>query len=152
MSARFRIVFVEVVSAFLTLLFVYTGISKLIDHASFQATIKGLPIFSSLSEIISVFIPAFELVVALLIVIRKYRQKGLLLAFAIMVVFTLYVGYVLLFESKLPCSCGGVLKVMSWKEHFLFNVSVSILSLVTFLSYTKNNRFIAIDRLSRKPV
>jgi putative oxidoreductase len=39
-----------------------------------------------------------------------------------MLLFTFYILYMLLFEKHLPCSCGGVLKEMTWKQHLVFNL------------------------------
>jgi len=49
-------------------------------------------------------------------------------AFVLMTVFTLYIAYMLLFTPKLPCSCGGVLQQMTWKQHLLFNIGFTLLA------------------------
>jgi hypothetical protein len=38
-----------------------------------------------------------------------------------MVLFTGYIIALLTFSDKLPCSCGGVIELMSWSQHIIFN-------------------------------
>jgi hypothetical protein len=47
-----------------------------------------------------------------------------------MTVFTLYLGYMLLFTPNRPCVCGGVIKTMSWDQHIVFNCFFILLSLI----------------------
>jgi hypothetical protein len=58
----------------------------------------------------------------------------------------------LLFTPKLPCSCGGVLKNLSWKEHLMFNFCFTAIAFIGWRFSKKNKDFIAINRLSRTPV
>jgi hypothetical protein len=53
---------------------------------------------------------------------------GLLASFGLMTVFTIYIAYMLLTSSHLPCSCGGVISKLSWKEHLWLNVLLSVLA------------------------
>ena len=44
-----------------------------------------------------------------------------------MTIFTLYIGYMVAFVPKLPCSCGGIIQKMSWNQHLIFNVGFILL-------------------------
>jgi hypothetical protein len=46
-----------------------------------------------------------------------------------MFLFTIYVGLMISFAPHLPCSCGGVIKQMSWKQHLTFNTFFTALAL-----------------------
>lgn len=136
----------------LIFLFTYTGISKLIDHEGFLSSILQSSIIRNHAIILSWFIPALELLIAAMLLSEKYRKPGLLISLALMIIFTLYITYMILFVPHLPCSCGGVLKELSWSNHILFN-SVFILLIITALfSDTRHKHFIAINRTSRTPV
>jgi hypothetical protein len=50
-----------------------------------------------------------------------------------MLLFTGYIFIMLKYSSYLPCSCGGVLSNMSWKQHFVFNLAFSALALAGIL-------------------
>lgn len=145
-------ILIEAISILFILLFVYTGISKLVTNTEFQNTLAAFPLLHNTHKLLSFLIPVIELLVAGLLTYQRTRRAGLFLAFLLMVAFTIYIGYAVMFEPKLPCSCGGILKQMSWRNHLVLNIVLSILSLVAYLFFIKNNRVIAINRLSRKPV
>ena len=136
----------------LIFLFTYTGVTKLIDHSFFKSSILQSPIISNYATVISWLIPLLELSIVVMLSFAKYRQKGLLFSLLLMTVFTVYIIYMILFIPHLPCSCGGILKELSWSSHLLFNSFLVLLILISLLSYTKNKLFIAINRTSRKPV
>ncbi len=136
----------------LIFLFTYTGISKLADHNNFETTLMQSPAIRSYASVISWLIPMTELFVVLLILTKKYRQTGYLLSLALMVTFTIYIGYMVLYTPHLPCSCGGILKELSWSGHLLFNSFFIVLIIISMLSNYLHKDFIAINRISRKPV
>ncbi len=141
-----------VTSYLLIFLFTYTGLSKLMDHNTFEVTILQSPIIKHQGAIISWLIPVSELLTVVLLLLSKYRQTGLLLSLLLLTMFTAYIAYMLFFVSNLPCSCGGILKELSWSNHLLFNSFIIVLILVSLFSNTRHKLFIAINRTSRKPV
>ncbi|MFX9224384.1 MauE/DoxX family redox-associated membrane protein, partial [Acinetobacter baumannii] len=68
------------------------------------------------------------------------------------IMFTSYISYMVLFIPNLTCSCGGVIKEMSWRQHLGFNLFFIIISIVGILLQQRTKDFIAINRQSRKPV
>ncbi|MBI1780617.1 MAG: hypothetical protein HYR66_04535 [Sphingobacteriales bacterium] len=141
-----------VTSYLLIFLFTYTGISKLIDHDTFKASILQSPAIRNQEAIISWLIPVTELLIVAMLLLNKYRHAGLVFSLVLMITFTAYIGYMLLFIPSLPCSCGGILKELSWSNHLLFNSFVIVLILISLFSNTRQKLFIAINRTSRKPV
>jgi hypothetical protein len=139
-------------SYLLIFLFAYTGFTKLIDHSTFKSSILQSPIIRNYATVISWLIPLLELAVVVMLLVGKYRQKALQFSLLLMIIFTIYIAYMILFIPNLPCSCGGVLKELSWNNHLLFNSIFILLILVSLLSYSKHKLFIAINRTSRKPV
>lgn len=123
-----RSIIVEIISALLILLFVYTATSKLLEIEKFQATLSKSPLIGPNAVFVSWLLPITELVVAFLLFIPKSKSYGLYASAGLMTVFTVYLGYMLASASKLPCSCGGVLKNMTWTQHLLFNIFFTLLS------------------------
>jgi hypothetical protein len=111
---------VEIVSFLLILLFVYAAMSKLLDYDNFQRQISRSPLLSSFSKA-AWLLPVTELITAVSLCIKPLRITGLIFSFWLMLAFTLYISGMLLFNKNLPCTCGGVLKQLSWKQHLLFN-------------------------------
>lgn len=117
-----------ILSALFILLFVYTGVSKLLDHRFFEATLSKSPLIGRASTVLSYALPVVELGVAALLFIHQRIRWGWYAASALMVMFTGYIAYMLLSQSTLPCSCGGALKGLTWVEHLLFNAAFTILA------------------------
>lgn len=143
---------IEIISALFIFLFVYTGISKLSEHSNFRSVISHSPLIRSQANFYSWFLPIAELVVALLLLIPVTRKWGLWISLVLMCLFTGYIAYMILSSSQLPCSCGGVLKQMSWSQHLAFNGLFTIMAGLGLWFYQTNKRFIAINRISRTPV
>lgn len=126
----------------LIVLFVYTGSSKLMSHALFLNQLSRLTFIKDFAVLISFSLPALEIITALLIAFGRTQQTGLRLAFLLMTFFTIYVGGMLILKSALPCSCGGVIASMSWKQHLFFNLFFMMLSwsaLYHYYKYTNKN-------------
>jgi putative oxidoreductase len=122
-----RSTIVEIISAMFILLFVYTAINKFMEGARFENTLSKSPLIGDYAGLLSWSLPAVEIAVAILLLVPKTRLLGLYASTALMVLFTLYIGYMIAFTPKLPCSCGGVLKEMTWKQHLFFNIFFSLL-------------------------
>ncbi|MDO6430842.1 hypothetical protein Q4E93_09590 [Flavitalea sp. BT771] len=120
---------VEVISALLVFLFIYAAVSKLLDFNKFRYQLGQSPFITGFSGWVAWAIPSGEIIVAVLLVIRRTRITGLYLSFFLMLLFTGYIFIMLKYSSYLPCSCGGVLSGMSWKQHFVFNLVFTGLSL-----------------------
>ena len=102
------------------ILFLYTGISKLIEFPVFEEQLKE-SIFKSFAPFMAWALPSMEIIVAFLLLVPKWRLKGLYFSSALMFAFTVYVIGLVSFSSKLPCSCGGILQELSWPQHIVFN-------------------------------
>lgn len=128
---------------FFVFLFVYTAGSKWMDYARFKWVLEDSPLLKSFSTVIAIGLPAGELVIALLLLLPRSRQTGLLYTVIMMGIFTTYIGYMLLTASSLPCSCGGVLRSMSWLQHFFFNLFLFLLALWAYRVHHQHTNIIA---------
>src|SRR5690606_12305857 len=142
----------EVIASLFILVFVYTAMSKLMAHQQFEVTISQSPLLHDVAGILSWTIPIVELVISLFLLVPTFRAVGLLLSFFLMLVFTMYLAYMLMLDTSLPCSCGGVISQMSWKQHLVFNLVLTITAGFGVFLIHSNKDFIAINRISRKPV
>lgn len=109
-------------SGLLILLFIYTSINKLANLAGFEEVLSKSPLLSLASWPAAVLIPVMEIVVSALLFFPSTQRIGFLFSLLMMTCFTIYIGGMLAFASKLPCSCGGVLSELTWKEHLFFNL------------------------------
>lgn len=125
-----RRLIVETISALFILVFVYTALSKFLDFRTFQFVLKQSPLIGNYNTIIARLVPVVELIIAALIFFPKSRKFGLVAALTIMVLFTCYIGYMLVYTPNLPCSCGGVISKMTWPQHFAFNIVLTLLAVL----------------------
>lgn len=132
----------DLIAAALLCLFLYTGLSKLADYQGFATVLQSVPIISPLAHIAAFALPAIEVAVAFLLFIPFTRIAGLYLSFFLLLLFTCYLTYMVLFVPDLPCNCGGVLQALSWEQHILFNLVFVVLAItgIHFYNRSKNRR------------
>ena len=117
---------VEIISMQFMILFLYTGISKLMDYVVFKEQIAESPILKPIAPLIAWALPLTEFLVCIMLIIPRWRLKGLYASLFLMIAFTIYIGAIMVFAKELPCSCGGIISLLSWRDHLIFN-SVFIL-------------------------
>ena len=140
LNATFRTVLLESICLLYVILFVYAAVSKLLEFDNFQAQLGQSPLLSAFTGFVSYSVLGLELIVALLVCFPKTRYIGLLSALSLMVLFTAYIVIILNYSYFVPCSCGGILESLGWKEHLVFNVGFVILALMGLLLATTNVR------------
>jgi uncharacterized membrane protein YphA (DoxX/SURF4 family) len=117
---------VEIIGFLFIILFLYTGVSKLMEYSVFKQQIAESPILQPFASFIAWSLPLTEFLVSILLIIPRWRLKGLYASLFLMIAFTIYIGAIMIFNKELPCSCGGIISLLSWGEHLVFN-SVFIL-------------------------
>jgi uncharacterized membrane protein YphA (DoxX/SURF4 family) len=120
---------IEIISMLFMVLFLYTGVSKLMDYTVFKEQVADSPILQPIAPLIAWGLPLIEFLVTLLLIIPRWRLKGLYASLALMIAFTGYVGAIMIFDKELPCSCGGIISLLSWRDHLILN---SVLILLAF--------------------
>jgi len=124
--------------ALLILLFAYAAVSKLADFTMFRHEMHNQNFPPEVADALVFFIPSAELVAIALLLTERWQRAGLVLSAILMAVFTGYIGLVLTgYWQRVPCSCGGVLKNMSWKAHFVFNLFFLAISLAALAQQYK---------------
>jgi hypothetical protein len=138
------VLIVDIISAAILLLFLYTAVSKLLDYQHFKSVLIMSPLLRPLAGIIAWALPVGEIGIVLLLVFQKAKLKGLYTAFITLVVFTIYIIYMVIFTPRLPCSCGGVLKSLTWSQHIVFNLFVLLLITIAILLSRKIKKVITV--------
>ena len=118
-----------IITSLLILIFSYTALSKAFSLSAFQAVLEQV-IFKTGAAVIAPLIPTLEAFIVLLLLFQRTRPAGLYAAAALLSVFTVYLLYMLLAVPHLPCSCGGFIGSMSWKQHVAFNLLLTGLAVV----------------------
>lgn len=141
---RYREISVEVISIIYVILFAFTGITKLMEGDRFFNNLNNSPILPDIVEVSYVLswgVPTLEIVTALLIAIPRTRLKGLYGALGLMILFSFYVSGIAFFSPYIPCSCGGIITLLSWPQHLVLNIGLIILALLAIRLYYKTAYF-----------
>lgn len=132
---------VEIIAGIFILVFVFTGLDKFWHLKGFEAALSKSLLISKHSSVVAWAVPVAEITISVFLFIPKSRVTGFGLSFLMMLAFTLYISYMLVYEPNLPCSCGGVTRYMSWKQHLIFNVALVILALYGIFSENRKKIF-----------
>lgn len=124
---------VEIISALFILLFLYTALSKSFGIDSTVNVLNKTPVLSGFAQEMAWAVVITEFIVAGLLFFPRTRNLGLYLSLALMTGFTVYIAYMMSFVPNLPCSCGGVISKMTWKQHLIFNIFFILLALMGIL-------------------
>lgn len=125
-----RSLIIEIISALLIFLFMYTAISKILDYQNFRLQLGKSPFITRYAAVIAWLLPTIEIVVGLALALKRFRLIGLYLSLFLMTSFTAYIYVMLNYSYYIPCSCGGVLAMMNWDQHLWFNIFFVIISTV----------------------
>jgi len=114
----------------LILLFTYTAVSKWLNIEAHLYAMRNQPFSRSVNDLLAYALPAVEIITVVLLVINSTRLLGLYISLLLMALFTAYVSAVLLnFFGRIPCSCGGVIELLGWNEHLVFNIFFLLISI-----------------------
>lgn len=136
------------IQALLIALFIYAATSKLLDYNESRHQMLNQVFPKPIALILLWLVPASELIISLLICIKKTRLIGLFAYLVTMSAFTIYIILVVSgIFGRIPCSCGGAIDTLSWKAHLMLNIAVIGLTTLS-IRLTKNLK----QDTNRKPV
>jgi putative oxidoreductase len=130
-SPQGKIAISNVIACLFIFLFVYTAVNKIWKFHNFNWVLGTLPVIGSYNSLIAYFVPTAELITTLLLFNTQTRKYGFISSFLLMLVFSGYLIFMVLFTRDLPCNCGGVLSHLSWRQHIAFNLFFLLLSIIT---------------------
>lgn len=120
----------DITCGLLILLFAYTAFSKLFTFHRFNSVLSIAPLIGKYSTLFAIIIPALELIIVLLLLLPRTQRTGLISATTLLILFTAYLVYMVLTDPNLPCSCGGAIQQLSWKQHIAFNIFFILVGMV----------------------
>jgi len=119
----------------LVLLFSYTSADKLLNLDRFTTSMYNQPIPHWLAYALARLIPVAEILTAVSLLFPATQRLGLLSSFILLSTFTLYITFILLhFFRKIPCSCAGIFRHITWQQHLWINLlmlALTVLALST---------------------
>lgn len=140
---------VDIISSLFVILFLYTGVLKLLDIHHFRWALSESPLMKHTYGLVAAVIPPAEVLVALALLIPfftyapRLRKWGLYGAALLMSIFAIYITYMVQFRTDRPCTCGGIISKMNWHQHMYFNILFTGLA---FLAIWLNKHRLTNDR------
>lgn len=129
LSHKFQAAIIQAISALLIILFVYAGISKFHERSFFEAQLSFYPVIGGMAILLSWLIPSANLFTALLLIFHKSYRIGFMSALIMLICYTVYLTFMIITQHDLPCSCGGLIKSLTWNEQVMFNLLLIALAL-----------------------
>jgi hypothetical protein len=126
----------------LLILFLYTAVSKLLDYRSFYATMNVMPLIKGNAFLLAPAIIVSEIFISCILISPALRFLGLYFSLVLLSAFTFYLLFAVTNGYSLPCSCGGVLRQLSWKQHVVFNIAFILLASLAILSYREQKHLL----------
>jgi len=120
---------IKIICTLLVFLFAYAAVSKLLDYNTFRVQLSQSPFITRFANVIALALPIVELTVAVSFAFSNLRLYAFYAALFLLSLFTAYLAAMLNFSYYIPCSCGGLLSSLSWKQHIVFNIVFILLSL-----------------------
>ena len=121
--------FPDVTAALFITLYLYTALEKLKDQYGFFKALERSELIGPIAGFLSWAVPLSELVIVVLLIFPRTRISGLVAATLLIISFTVYIGVMIATASELPCTCGGIIQDLTWREHFVVNSSFMLLGI-----------------------
>ena len=112
------------------------------EFDDFSIQLGQSPLVGAYASALRYIVPVSEIIIALALLIPRLRIWALYFAFSLMCLFTAYIYIILNFSSYIPCSCGGILEKLGWRQHLVFNtvfIIIGAIGIVLSLSPLQNH-------------
>lgn len=113
----------------LVILFLYTAVSKLLRYSETALQMEMSPFITRYAGLLAWGVPVSEILIVILLIIDRTRLYGFYASLFLMVLFTGYVYAMMHYSYYLPCSCGGILAMLTWTQHLWVNITFTIVAL-----------------------
>lgn len=130
-----------VIAVLLIILFCYAAIAKLMDIDEFRRQLANQELPEWSKAPLLWLIPGSELLLSVLLAFSQTRKIGYWGSAILMSLFSGYIGLVVIgYFDRVPCSCGGVLRSMSFETHLVFNLFFLALTIIGIYMFHSQNK------------
>lgn len=122
------------IATVIALLFCYAALSKLTDFTQSKSEMLNQVFPESIALILVWVIPVLEIFIVAILLYKPLRLTGFYASLILLALFTIYIAITMTrVFGRIPCSCGGILKHMSYSVHLIFNIFFLLLALTGIL-------------------
>ena len=144
-------IFIEATSVLFIIVFLYTGLSKLQAHLTFIYTIGWWAPLKPLAPLISYAVPAALIGIAILMLFDRFKLLAMTGAMSMMLIFIGYISFMKIHETNLPCSCGGIIAILTWNQQLMVNIVLLMMSVFSWRMLRKRKSGNEINILRSEP-
>jgi putative oxidoreductase len=113
----------EICCSLLVALFVYASLMKFMHFQVYMEEMHKQVFPEWMGSKLIYIVPTMEIMIAVGLCFRYLRGSALYASLALMCLFTIYALAVLTHVfTEAPCSCGGIISLLTWKQHVIFNL------------------------------
>lgn len=118
-------------AALIAIMLCYAALSKLTDYQVSKEQMLNQVFPNVVALQLTWLVPAVEVLIAIGLIIKTTVLKSLYASLLLMTAFSIYISLTMTgIFGRTPCSCGGILKNMSYTTHLLFNLFFIILAVI----------------------
>lgn len=120
----------EIFVYLIALLWLYTSVYKALQIDTSIEQMGDSPLIEPYAVWFGYGLPIVEFALFLLLLIPKTRKYALIGSVVLLAMFTLYILVILnYYRADVPCTCGGVISKLSWKNHVYFNLTFLLMGI-----------------------
>jgi hypothetical protein len=130
-SAKKRIIeYTTFISSLLiAALFLYAAYIKFKTQGEFVQSLNIAPYLGHFGNAIAWLLPILELIIAVLLFVKRTRLVGLWAAFGLLLLLSAYV-FLLINYPIHSCTCLGIFSSLTWDTHLFINLAFTFLALL----------------------
>lgn len=126
---------VYILTRIFMLIFLYSAVVKFLEFNEFKSELAKSPFLHSMAGFVAWLVAGSELIVGLLLVIKRTQLFALYVYFYMMAAFTAYVYLMMKKAYYLPCACMGIVDNLGWDAHLIVNIVITLLALIAIVLY-----------------
>ncbi|NDV15762.1 hypothetical protein GO009_06955 [Muricauda sp. TY007] len=126
----------------LSMLFMYTGLTKIWEGDLFYHNVIDSPIFGgeTTALVVSWLFPFLEILTAVALLWPKARRLGLFMALGLFLAITTYLTANLYFSEYIPCTCRTFFSMLDWQGHLYLTLGCLVITVLTIILYPKKTK------------
>lgn len=121
---------ISIIILLLVVMWVFASFSKFLDFDTFQRQLRGGYITSSAGTLLAYFLPIVQLVIAVLLLTKRWQFIGMSLSLILLIAYTLYIIYILIWAPTIPCSCISIFRGVTWYDQLKINTLLLLINTV----------------------
>ncbi len=143
-----RTALVNVIAFLFIILFLYTAVEKFMEINTFRDQLLSSPLLRGYAKILTWALPVVEVILAIILLIPRFRLLGLYASLSMMVAFTIYVLIIIHIDDNISCSCGGIIENLSPRVHIFFNMIAVGLAAIGIWAARRHNSTLYFRRIT----